>query len=329
MKRVIFWFRNARPVALPQSLIPGITAVVLACRESGFSVWLSVLAVFGVSMAHLSLNLFDDYFDYRKKESGYRDTLAREGIRARTIKCPYLLSGEATMRQLLRAALLFGCIAAAAGSVILIFRGIVILLIAVLTVLIGLSYSGGPLSLIYHGFGEFVIGLLFGPLLMIGVYYAACSRFDGNVFWISVGMGMLVVNVLYTHSVLDYEADIRAGKSTLAAVLPQNRSRYFVSVALVVCPYIILAGRIMTDKMTPWFFLVFLTLPWAVGLLISIKKHLQHPERFEKPAGWWGPMENWSGIQKIGIDWFMFRWYLARNVLMGFGILCIAASLVL
>lgn len=231
------------------------------------------------------------------------------------------------MHQLLRAALIFGCIAAAAGGVILIFRGVFILLIAVLTVVVGLSYSGGPLSLSYHGFGELVIGLLFGPLLMIGVYYAACSRFDWNVFWISVGMGMLVVNVLYTHSILDYEADIRAGKSTLAAVLKQNASRYFVSAALVVCPYIILAGRILAGRMTPWFLLIFLTLPWAAELLISIKKHLDHPEEFKKPSGWWGPMEHWDGISKIGIDWFMFRWYLARNLLMGFGILSIAACL--
>jgi hypothetical protein len=29
-------------------------------------------------LAHLSMNLIDDYFDYKKMESGYRDALVRK-----------------------------------------------------------------------------------------------------------------------------------------------------------------------------------------------------------------------------------------------------------
>lgn len=40
---------------------------------------------------------------------------------------------------------------------------------AVLGLLVGLEYSGKPLQLGYHGLGELTIGLMFGPLNMLGV----------------------------------------------------------------------------------------------------------------------------------------------------------------
>lgn len=326
MRRIIFWIRNARPMALPQSLIPGITALVLAAGKSGFSIWLGVLAMFGVSMAHLSLNLFDDFFDYRKKESGYRDTLAREGIRARTVKCPYLQSGEVTMKQLFFVAVVFGCLAVMSGGLIFLFRGWFIAGLAGVTAVIGLSYSGGPLSLSYHGFGELVVGVLFGPFLMIGIDYSACGQFDRYVVWLGIAMGMLVANVLYTHSILDYEADIRAGKHTLATVLSEDWSRYLVSIILTTGPCVIVYQLVLTDLVSRWYLLTLLILPWSAELLFSIWKHLEVPYLFVKPKGFWGPMENWGSIEAEGIDWFMFRWYLSRNILIGFGVLCIVAA---
>ncbi|MDR1673737.1 MAG: prenyltransferase, partial [Bacteroidales bacterium] len=72
MNVIRFWYRNARPVSLPQSLLPSVLAVCLSFSTPAFSWWLALLAVVGVALAHLSLNLFDDYFDYRKNKTDYR-----------------------------------------------------------------------------------------------------------------------------------------------------------------------------------------------------------------------------------------------------------------
>jgi 1,4-dihydroxy-2-naphthoate octaprenyltransferase len=127
LKTIKFWVENARWVSLPQSIMPSLTAIILAVKKPDFSVPLSILAVFGVCMAHLSLNLFDDYFDYRKDKSGFRDNLARAGIRARTGKCTYLVSGGASEKELLTAALLFGIASAVPAVIICIHRGLLIL----------------------------------------------------------------------------------------------------------------------------------------------------------------------------------------------------------
>jgi 1,4-dihydroxy-2-naphthoate octaprenyltransferase len=111
MNIIRFWLQNARSIALPQSMLPAIVAVCSALPLAGFSIYLSLLAVFGVAMAHLSLNLFDDYFDYKVKGAEFRDAMVRKGFRARIAKCPYITSGQVTLRQLLIACLVFGAIA--------------------------------------------------------------------------------------------------------------------------------------------------------------------------------------------------------------------------
>jgi 1,4-dihydroxy-2-naphthoate octaprenyltransferase len=57
------WFKNARPISLPQSLLPALTAVALSYGNNEVS-WLAAIAcVIGVAFLHLAMNLLDDWFD--------------------------------------------------------------------------------------------------------------------------------------------------------------------------------------------------------------------------------------------------------------------------
>lgn len=326
MKKIKFWFQNARPVALPQSFMPAVVAFFLALRQPGFCWWLGILAIIGGCMAHLGMNLADDYFDYRKKETGFRDSLAREGIRARTSKCPYIISGEATVKQTLLAAVTFGILALIPGAVIIAFRGWVIVVIVIIAVILGESYSGEPLRLSYRGMGEPDIGVMFGPLLMLGVYYASCGHFSWDLAAPAVSMGLLVTNILYVHSVLDYEADRRAGKATLAALVRGRIGRMVVLAVFLFLPYGITTLLAAVGRISPWYLLVFLTLGWAVKLFTSMDTYTKHPEKPVTFRGWYGPMANWQMICEGKLDWFMFRWYLARNLLTAFALVYIAVS---
>lgn len=61
-----------------------------------------ILAVIGVGIVHLGMNLADDYFDYKQgiPNQQIRSTLAAQGsVRARMYKCSYIQSGEATIEQ--------------------------------------------------------------------------------------------------------------------------------------------------------------------------------------------------------------------------------------
>ena len=172
MGKLKFWIDNARPISLPQSMLPALTAVALSAGAGEFSVVAAVASVFGVVFLHLGMNLLDDWFDYKVGSAEARQAVATEGFRGRMVKYPYLTSGEATTRQLMVAIACFFGLAALMGLVVLYIRGVMILGWVAAALVIGISYSGWPLKLGYRGLGELVIFLMFGPLMMTGVYFA-------------------------------------------------------------------------------------------------------------------------------------------------------------
>ncbi len=261
------------------------------------------------------MNLFDDYFDYKVKESGYRDTMMRKGFRARIAKCHYLTSGQTTTKHLLVACIVMGTIALSIGAVIWYFRGNFILVLALITAIIGVSYSGPPLRLSYHGLGELVIGIIFGPLLMLGVYYAACGQWNYSVLFVSVPVGMLVMNIVYSHAIMDYEPDKEVGKMTFAVLLEKKQRMLIVHQLLVNLSYVIILAGVLAKYLTPYYLLVFLTFPLAVYQQYLMVQFIKNPDRAFYPKWWMGPKGDWEKIQAAGLDWFMIRWLSARNLL--------------
>lgn len=315
IQAIRFWFGNARSTSLPQSILPAVLAVSMAFKQSGFSWLYALLGVIGVIIGHLGVNLFDDYFDYRKKETGYRQQMVREGMRARIAKCEYLTSGKATLNQLLAACIVFCAVALAIGLMIFLKRGNVILYFMLITAGLGFFYSGPPLRLSYRGLGELQTGLMFGPLLMSGVYYAACGKLDVSLYFISVPIGLLVANILYTHSIMDYGPDCKVGKMTLAVLLKSKKAMLFVLALFLFASYFLVFYGVFARFLSPYYLLTALTLPMAVSLVYLMIQFVKDPYKKFSPRFWMGPMSNWERMEKAGISWFMLRWYLARNLL--------------
>lgn len=329
MEKIGFWIKNARHVALPQSLLPGLLAIGMALQYDSFSWWLSLISLFGVACMHLAMNLMDDYFDFFEGSAEKRERLASDGIRARVAKYPYLISGEATPKDLLKAVGVFLLLAAVACMVIVIFRGMLPLYIALAGIVLGISYSGKPLQLGYHGYGELVIGIMFGPLLMIGMQYAACGMLDARVILVSIAVGLLVTNILYTHSVLDRFADAQMGKLTLAGLLKHRGAMVAASAVFCFVPFLLLITGVVW-KILPWPYLFPLVqLPVAVYLWNSLRSFVygKNPELKIKP--WMGPMGDFGKYCEAGIGWFMLRWLLARNLISFFALILLIVNVVL
>jgi 1,4-dihydroxy-2-naphthoate octaprenyltransferase len=314
-------------MALPQSLLPAMTAVCLAIPSPNFSWWLAVIAVIGVAFGHLGINLFDDYFDYKKDNQSIRNRLNSSGIRARIAKCDYLKSNQANMKQLFVAASVFCAVALLAGTVVFIQRGASILIISAVTALLGVGYSGSPFKFSYRGLGEVIIGVVFGPLLMLGVYLSACGTVSQELLFISIPIGLLVMNVVYTHSVIDYEADKAMNKRTLAVLLEKKNSMNIVSFLIIFLPFLIIGIGIFLKILSVWYAFVFVMLFMAIYLFRIILSFQRGSQEKIQPKWWMGMMGNWQNIVAAGIDWFMIRWYLARNLLTFFCLIIIIISL--
>lgn len=330
MKTLSFWMTNARKTSLMQSLMPAMLAVVMALGSENFNPWLALAAVVGVMAAHLGMNLADDYFDYKVGTSESRKKLVRQGFRARIVKYPYLTDGSATLADLKWAIVLFLAFAALLGGCVLAFRGSNVLWIALVTLFLGLFYSAKPLKLSYRGLGELVIGVIFGPLLMSGVYIAASGHFDTSIIWVSIPVGLLVINILFTHSFIDQAADKASGKVTLAVLLSNDKANLAVSILLNIVPFAAIIVAVLAGYLHYAYLAVLLVFPRALWLLHSLKAFANKKEiNMERPSKFLGRMENWEAIKQSGIDWFMIRWYCARNIISDFCLIVAVVTIIL
>lgn len=323
-----FWFNNARPISLPQSLLPALTAVALSYGGAEFDGIAAAVSVAGVVFLHLAFNLLDDWFDYKAGSAEARQKVSNEGFRGRLVKYPYLTSGEATHLQLLRAVAVMLLLAASMGAVIVVFRGWAVLWWVSAALLIGVSYSGGPLKLGFRGLGELAIFIMFGPLLMTGVYYAVTGALGWSIVLLSIAVGMLVTNIVYSHSVLDSVPDKKMGKKTMAHLMGSERGQIVLSALLNLLPYLVVAAGVALGQLHPAYLAVFAVAPVSLWLVGSLNDFVRHREVPAEPKFWLGPMGDFDRFRQAGIDWFMLRWLTARNIVTMFCIVLITVNLI-
>lgn len=323
-----FWFNNARPISLPQSLLPALTAVALSYGGAEFDGIAAAVSVAGVVFLHLAFNLLDDWFDYKAGSAEARQKVSNEGFRGRLVKYPYLTSGEATHSQLLRAVAVMLLLAASMGAVIVVLRGWAVLWWVSAALLIGVSYSGGPLKLGFRGLGELAIFIMFGPLLMTGVYYAVTGTLGWSIVLLSIAVGMLVTNIVYSHSVLDSVPDKKMGKKTMAHLMGSERGQIVLSALLNLLPYLVVAAGVALGQLHPAYLAVFAVAPVSLWLVGSLNDFVRHREVPAEPKFWLGPMGDFDRFRQAGIDWFMLRWLTARNIVTMFCIVLITVNLI-
>jgi 1,4-dihydroxy-2-naphthoate octaprenyltransferase len=309
-------------------MLPALTAVALSAGTGNFSWIAAVVCVIGVMFAHLGMNLLDDWFDYYKGSGEARLKTATEGFRGRMTKYPYLTSGEATPKQLLVAVCVFLGIAALMGCIVLAIRGSMILWWMLAGFIIGFSYSGGPLKLGFRGLGELVIFVMFGPLMMTGVYYAITGEVTPKIAWLSTSVGLLVTNIVYTHSVLDAVPDQKMGKFTMAHLMGSDKGMMVLSGVFNVLPYILVMTGVILGQLHPAYLASLIVLPLSIWLYKSLYSFVLHIEVPIEPKWWMGPMGDFDRFRKAGLDWFILRWLVARNVVQFFCLIAAVVSLI-
>jgi 1,4-dihydroxy-2-naphthoate octaprenyltransferase len=89
----------------------------------------------------------------------------------------------------------------------------------------GAAYSGGPRPLSHLPLGELFVFLFFGLAAVGGSYYLQAQEITARALLAGAVMGLPAAAVLVVNNYRDRHTDARAGRRTLAVLLPAKASR--------------------------------------------------------------------------------------------------------
>ncbi len=203
--------------------------------EGLFSIPLFLLTIFGILIAHLSINVFNDYFDVKDgTDEGNAEYFQQVSGGSRAVEL-----GLISLKGTKKLGIILTIIALAIGGVILFSineanrNGVIIT--ALTGLFLGYFYTARPLRLVARrGLGEIAIFLAFGPLLTLGTGFAIFNEAffahpDGyfmDCLLLGLPLGLLTTNILLINEFPDMKSDAKTDKNHLVVTFGKKTSRW-------------------------------------------------------------------------------------------------------
>jgi len=227
-----------------------------------FSLGYAFLAGVGLLFAHISVNVLNDYFDYKS------------GIDLETKRTPF--SGGSGMlpeallkpRQVLWFGLISLLLALGIGVYFVAARGWQLIPLLVIAIVCILIYSPVILRLKWP---EFAAGLGMGTLPILGAYFIQTGSYLPALV-ASIPCGILVHNLLLINELPDMEADRKGGRKTLSIDIGGRKASIIYSVLTVVV-YLWIIGGVASGQMPIFSLIALLTLPLAIKAIRGALKY--------------------------------------------------------
>jgi 1,4-dihydroxy-2-naphthoate octaprenyltransferase len=270
--RIFSWLVITRAPFLTATIIPVMVAaawVVAQGQASPFPWGLFILTMLGGIALHIAANTFNDYFDWRSGTDPINnDYFLPYSGGSRSIEL-----GLITPQALLRLAFIALGIAALFGLVLAALGRPLVLVFGLVGAFSTYFYTAPPLRLAAHkGWGEFLIGLNFGILLVGGTVYTLTGTVSLIDFLLGVPIGFLITAILWINQFPDYEADKATGKNNLVVVLGLKNARWGYLLLLVGAFGILLFG-VLAGALPLSALLTFLALPIGVYTTLTLFRH--------------------------------------------------------
>ncbi len=225
-------------------------------KENVISISYATLTFVGVICLHASIDLLNDYWDYKR------------GIDSETNRTKYSGGTGVLPDNLLKPSSVYAVgiilllIGAMIGTFFAFTRGAIVAFILVFAILAVYFYSTDIVNL---GLGEFFVAIK-GALIVIGSYYVQTEILDPGVVYLGAIVGMLSALVLIVNSFPDFDADRSSGRRTLVIILGKQRTAKIITL-LIVCPYILIICGIFMGYLKVYSFLSLISLPFAIDVI--------------------------------------------------------------
>jgi len=263
LKGLKFWFLETRPQFLTLSIVLAFLGTAVAWYDGYFNLWQAVLAGIGLVLAHASVNILNDYFDFRS------------GIDLATRRTPFsggsgiLPASLLTPRQVLWLGLAALILAVPIGIYFIIERGWQLLPLLLVAAFFILLYSSFILK---RPWPEWVAGAGLGALPILGMYFAQTGAYTCTAVVACIPSAFLVHNLLLLNEFPDVEADQLANRKTIPITIGKKKAAVFYA-AVAIAVYVWVIAWVAARVMPVWTLLGLLTLPLTIRAINGAVHH--------------------------------------------------------
>ena len=268
------------PMRVPFLMLPP-ACVALG---TGTAVWTSgevsvlhvILAFIGAVAAHISVNAFNEYFDFKS------------GLDLRTQATPFS-GGSGTLAahpEAARTALITACVALALTALIGIYFlsvwGLALLPLGLLGLILIVIYT--PWMTRFPFLCMIAPGLGFGPMMTMGTDFVLTGSYTWTAFIASLVPFFLLVNLLLLNQFPDVEADQTIGRRNYPISIGRQNAAFIFAIVLA-CIYLTPIIGWVLDLLPAWALLGLGTLPLGVVTAIGAYRYADDLERLAPYMG--------------------------------------------
>ena len=251
---IFAWLRVIRVRFLFASVIAVSVGLAITWWHTGnVSVFDAMLTMAGVLALHASVDLLNDYWDFKR---GIDTTTKRTKMSGGSGVLP---EGILKPRQVYAGGIVFLVIGAVIGVYFVITDGIIIGIILAFAVISIYFYST---KIVDWGLAEVFVSIK-GTLIVIGTYFIQTSQISEAVILGGIIIGILSSLVLFITSFPDHDADKAKGRKTLVISLGKKRASTIIWVFPLII-YGITIGAVIVQLFPVYCLIIIVTAPLVI-----------------------------------------------------------------
>ncbi len=250
----------ARPFSLTASLVPVLLAGALADQAGRFDLVLFVLTLVANLSLQAGTNVVNEIYDVRTGADTPASPRASKALIARRL----------TVRGAAAFAVLLLALTGAIGLYLVSLRGLPMLVIGLVGIAAGYSYTGPPFAYKYHALGVPVVFLLMGPVMVAGAFLAITGELSATAIAAAIPIGLLVAAILHANDVRDIGEDAAAGVVTLSTLLDRPRATRLYT-AMMASAFVVTPILVALRGIPPFGLAALATIPLAVGCVRTME----------------------------------------------------------
>jgi 1,4-dihydroxy-2-naphthoate octaprenyltransferase len=224
----------------------------------------ALLTYIGVVFLHASVDLLNDYWDYKR---GIDVATKRTKFSGGTGVLPENLLAPRTVYI---AGLVFLILGASIGAYFIMIRGVAIAIILGFAVTAIYFYST---KIVNAGLGELFVAIK-GAMIVLGSLYVQNATLEPAALYGGTIVGILSATVLFINSFPDYEADKSKGRRTLVIILGRKSASTIFPMFIIVVYALIVVG-ILFGLTKVYSLISFVSMPLAIKSALALKKDPQ------------------------------------------------------